>query len=192
MLVPYGALGLPAGAISLQLAVAPSSLSFHLQQMTQGRVLLQRRSSRPMIYAVNDEIIGSLCRMLTHPEPGCRRAAAGCDINQATLRYPQIGTRQAPISRCLRQLAGPCGLWLQQCCQHCRLCLNRRQTVRGQMRHVLNCLLKPEQHGLHLLPQPVNDGVTGHTGGDLVVDFHATAVKHPVAFKKPAQWFHWR
>jgi ArsR family transcriptional regulator, arsenate/arsenite/antimonite-responsive transcriptional repressor len=60
LLLPYGSDGLSAGAISAQLAVAPSSLSFHLQQMIHGRVLVQRRSSRLIIYAVNGEIMASL------------------------------------------------------------------------------------------------------------------------------------
>ncbi|MEA2740970.1 MAG: ArsR family transcriptional regulator, arsenate/arsenite/antimonite-responsive transcriptional [Acetobacteraceae bacterium] len=67
MLVPYGPLGLSAGVISAQLSVPPSSLSFHLQQMTQGKILVQRRSSRQMIYAVNGEIIDSLCDFLANP-----------------------------------------------------------------------------------------------------------------------------
>jgi ArsR family transcriptional regulator len=67
MLVPHGPHGLPAGVISAQLAVPPSSLSFHLQQMTQGKVLVQRRSSRQIIYAVNDQIIDSLCDFLANP-----------------------------------------------------------------------------------------------------------------------------
>jgi ArsR family transcriptional regulator, arsenate/arsenite/antimonite-responsive transcriptional repressor len=64
LLVPHGRAGLPAGTISAVLAVAPSSLSFHLQQMIQGGVLVQRRSSRQIIYAVNDELIDSLCDFL--------------------------------------------------------------------------------------------------------------------------------
>jgi ArsR family transcriptional regulator, arsenate/arsenite/antimonite-responsive transcriptional repressor len=67
ILVPYGPLGLPAGAISAQLAVPPSSLSFHLQQMTQGKVLVQRRASRQIIYAVNGQMIDSLCDFLANP-----------------------------------------------------------------------------------------------------------------------------
>jgi ArsR family transcriptional regulator len=64
MLVPYGSLGLSAGAIAARLEIAPSSLSFHLQQMAHGRVLVQRRSSRQIIYAVNDEIIEALWSFL--------------------------------------------------------------------------------------------------------------------------------
>jgi DNA-binding transcriptional ArsR family regulator len=66
ILSPYGPLGLPAGTIAGRLAIAPSSLSFHLQQMTQARVLLQRRSSRQIIYAVNNEMIDALCDFLAH------------------------------------------------------------------------------------------------------------------------------
>lgn len=64
MLLEQGPLGLPAGAIASRLAVAPSSLSFHLQQMTQSGVLLQQRSSRQIIYMVNNEIIAILCDLL--------------------------------------------------------------------------------------------------------------------------------
>lgn len=64
MLLPYGPSGLTAGLIAARLTVAPSSLSFHLQQMTQGRVLIQRRSSRHIIYAVNNEVVDSLCEFL--------------------------------------------------------------------------------------------------------------------------------
>lgn len=59
-LAPHGPIGLSAGVIAERLDVAPSSLSFHLQQMTQGRVLVQRRSSRQVIYAVNHEVMTAL------------------------------------------------------------------------------------------------------------------------------------
>jgi len=64
MLVPHGPRGLSAGSIATQLAVAPSSLSFHLQQMTQAGILMQRRSSRRIIYAVNSEVVDDLCDFL--------------------------------------------------------------------------------------------------------------------------------
>lgn len=78
ILVPYGQRGLPAGAISARLEVVPSSLSFHLQQMTHGGVLVQRRSSRQIIYAVNSKIIDSLRDFLANPgvEVNCLAPAA--------------------------------------------------------------------------------------------------------------------
>ena len=66
ILGPHGPLGLPAGTISARLAVPPSSLSFHLQQMTQGRILVQRRCSRQIIYAVNNQLMDSLCHFLAN------------------------------------------------------------------------------------------------------------------------------
>lgn len=60
MLVPLGPDGLSAGTIAVRLSMSPASLSFHLQQMTQAGVLVQRRSSRNILYAVNGELIGAL------------------------------------------------------------------------------------------------------------------------------------
>jgi ArsR family transcriptional regulator len=60
LLVPCGAAGLSAGLIAQQLSIPPSSLSFHLQQMAQAGLLLRRRSSRQIIYAVNDQVMGEL------------------------------------------------------------------------------------------------------------------------------------
>jgi ArsR family transcriptional regulator len=67
MLVPHGTAGLSAGTLSALLAVTPSSLSFHLQQLTQGGILVRRRSSRQIIYAVNSEVIAVLCHLLANP-----------------------------------------------------------------------------------------------------------------------------
>ena len=64
ILAPLGPIGLSAGKISDRLGVPPSSLSFHLQQMTHSRVLVQRRSSRQIIYAVDHEIINGLSNFL--------------------------------------------------------------------------------------------------------------------------------
>jgi ArsR family transcriptional regulator, arsenate/arsenite/antimonite-responsive transcriptional repressor len=49
-----------AGLIAANLSVAPSSLSFHLQQMTRAGVLQQRRCSRHIIYAVNEGVMSEL------------------------------------------------------------------------------------------------------------------------------------
>ncbi len=65
LLLPHGSLGLSAGTIAAQLAVAPSSLSFHLLQMTNGHVLVQRRFSRQVIYAINEDVVAILFAFLT-------------------------------------------------------------------------------------------------------------------------------
>jgi len=73
LLLPHGSLGLSAGTIASRLSVAPSSLSFHLLQMTHGRVLVQRRFSRQVIYAINEEVVALLFGFIT---------------NEATLQRP--------------------------------------------------------------------------------------------------------
>ena len=69
MLVPYGGRGLPAGVLATLLSIPPSSLSFHLRQMAQAGVLVQRRSSRQIIYAVNAEVAQSLLTLFATLNP---------------------------------------------------------------------------------------------------------------------------
>jgi DNA-binding transcriptional ArsR family regulator len=64
MLLPYGSDGLSAGTIAKRMAIIPSSLSFHLRQMTQAGVLRQRRSSRNIVYAVNVDVMEELMTQL--------------------------------------------------------------------------------------------------------------------------------
>lgn len=75
MLLPYGAHGLSAGAIAAEMAILPSSLSFHLRQMTQAGILLQRRSSRQIIYAVNRDTMEGLVAVIAGP-PGSNNAVS--------------------------------------------------------------------------------------------------------------------
>jgi ArsR family transcriptional regulator len=67
LLAPYGSKGLPAGVIAARMEVLPSSLSFHLRQMTQAGLLIQRRSSRQIIYAVDQHAIDGLLTCLAAP-----------------------------------------------------------------------------------------------------------------------------
>jgi hypothetical protein len=65
LLLPHGSEGLSAGTISAQLAVAPSALAVHLQEMAEGGVLL--RHSGRAIYAVNSEVAETLRALLSPP-----------------------------------------------------------------------------------------------------------------------------
>jgi ArsR family transcriptional regulator len=67
LLKPYGRDGLSAGAIAARMNVLPSSLSFHLRQMTQARLLIQRRSSRQIIYAADQDAMDDLVAFLATP-----------------------------------------------------------------------------------------------------------------------------
>jgi ArsR family transcriptional regulator len=64
MLVARGPAGLSAGVIAERLGVAPSSLSFHLQQLAHAGLITQRRLSRQLIYSAEygrmSELIGYL------------------------------------------------------------------------------------------------------------------------------------
>jgi ArsR family transcriptional regulator len=64
LLLPFGSDGLPAGTIAARMRIVPSSLSFHLRQMTHAGVLVQRRTSRQIIYAVNQDIIDAVVALL--------------------------------------------------------------------------------------------------------------------------------
>ena len=77
LLVTCGPEGLPAGIIAERLGVAPSSLSFHLQQLVHAGLITQRRLSRQLIYSCEygamTDLIGLSDRKLLRP----RRLRAG-------------------------------------------------------------------------------------------------------------------
>jgi ArsR family transcriptional regulator, arsenate/arsenite/antimonite-responsive transcriptional repressor len=65
LLVEAGPNGLAAGAIAQRLDVAPSSLSFHLAQLTHAGLINQRRVSRSLIYAADFAAMNGLVAYLT-------------------------------------------------------------------------------------------------------------------------------
>ena len=77
MLVGQGPAGLPAGTIAERLGIAPSSLTFHLQQMLHAGLVTQRRASRQLIYAADFAAMDGLVAYLT--ENCCIRRQAACE-----------------------------------------------------------------------------------------------------------------
>ena len=80
MLVTRGPEGLPAGVIAERLGVAPSSLSFHLQQLAHAGLITQRRLGRQLIYSAEYGAMNALLAYLT--ENCCGRDAScapACD-----------------------------------------------------------------------------------------------------------------
>src|SRR3954466_9171232 len=65
LLVTAGPAGLPAGTIAERLGVAPSSLSFHLQQLLHAGLVTQRRLGRQLIYAAEYGTMDALLAYLT-------------------------------------------------------------------------------------------------------------------------------
>src|SRR5258708_38804428 len=74
LLVTCGPEGLAAGAIAERLGVAPSSLSFHLQQLVHAGLITQRRLSRQLIYSAEYGAMTELIAYLT--ENCCGRGEA--------------------------------------------------------------------------------------------------------------------
>ena len=79
MLVEQGPAGLSAGLIAERLGVAPSSLTFHLQQLLHARLVTQRRASRQLIYAADFATMNGLIAYLGENCCGRNAAAAVCD-----------------------------------------------------------------------------------------------------------------
>ena len=65
LLVEAGPEGLPAGAVSEQLAVAPATLSFHLKELSHAGLTTARQQGRFIYYAVNFEHMAALMTFLT-------------------------------------------------------------------------------------------------------------------------------
>ena len=65
LLVQAGADGVAAGALAERLDVPPSSMSFHLAQLTNAGLVSQRRESRSIIYSANYAEMGALMAYLT-------------------------------------------------------------------------------------------------------------------------------
>jgi ArsR family transcriptional regulator len=65
LLVTCGPEGLPAGVIAERLGVQPSSLSFHLAQLTHAGLITQRRLSRQLIYSAEYSAMTELLAYLT-------------------------------------------------------------------------------------------------------------------------------
>jgi DNA-binding transcriptional ArsR family regulator len=65
LLVEKGPEGLAAGAIGEAVGLAPSSLTFHLQNLHRAGLIVQRRESRSLIYSVDFDAMNALVGYLT-------------------------------------------------------------------------------------------------------------------------------
>jgi len=65
LLVQAGPTGLPASKIAEALSEPPSSLSFHLKELTHANLIVPRQDGRFVIYAANFDTMNSLIGFLT-------------------------------------------------------------------------------------------------------------------------------
>ena len=90
LLVTCGPEGMSAGNIAEHLAVPPSSLSFHLQQLTHAGLVTQRRLGRQLFYSAEYGAMNGLLAYLT--ENCCGQAAAcapACNPGAAAAGAPK-------------------------------------------------------------------------------------------------------
>ncbi len=76
VLVARGPEGLPAGRIAQRLELPGPTLSFHLAQLKQARLVVYRREGRSLIYSADFAAMRGLVDYLT--ENCCREAAVRC------------------------------------------------------------------------------------------------------------------
>jgi len=95
MLVQEGPRGLPAGDIAARLAMPPSSLTFHLQQMLHAGLVTQRRLGRQLIYAADYAAMNGLVAYLTE---NCCEGSAQCGpaCNPASVTATKVRTLKRP------------------------------------------------------------------------------------------------
>lgn len=65
LLVRTGPSGMAASKIAEQLGIPPSSLSFHLKELTYAGLIAPRQEGRFVIYAANFEVMNGLLGYLT-------------------------------------------------------------------------------------------------------------------------------
>jgi ArsR family transcriptional regulator len=78
LLVQAGPDGIPAGQIGERLGLPSATLSFHLNQLKQAKLVTFRRESRSLIYVAAYSTMNALMSYMT--ENCCQGDAAACGI----------------------------------------------------------------------------------------------------------------
>lgn len=82
LLVQAGPLGMTPGAISEQLGIPASSLSFHLKELSHAQLIVAKQDGRYIRYAANFSTMNTLIGFLTENCCGgnpCTPVCVGCD-----------------------------------------------------------------------------------------------------------------
>ncbi len=94
LLVQVGPNGLAASKIGEQLGIAPSSLSFHLKELSHADLVISRQDGRFIIYCANIDsmngVIGFLTENCCGGNPCTPHTAAHCDGATKTSRLGDI------------------------------------------------------------------------------------------------------
>jgi len=84
LLVQAGPEGLAASKIAANLDLAPSSLSFHLKELTHAKMVVQRKAGRSLIYSANFETMNGLLGFLTENCCGGNPCSSVCPPARST------------------------------------------------------------------------------------------------------------
>ncbi|MBB3222058.1 ArsR/SmtB family transcription factor [Pseudoduganella umbonata] len=90
LLVQAGPAGLAASKIAEELDIAPSSLSFHLKELTHAKLLTSKQDGRFVIYAAEFSTMNGLIGFLT--ENCC--GGAPCSLDGNAMPRPEQPTGQ--------------------------------------------------------------------------------------------------
>ncbi|MES2123813.1 MAG: metalloregulator ArsR/SmtB family transcription factor [Gemmatimonadota bacterium] len=93
LLVEHGQDGLPAGVIATRLSVPAATLSFHLKELAQAKLVVARQEGRFVYYAADFGAMTELMEFLT--EHCCADDAGECAPAQLVRRRQQ-GSGQNP------------------------------------------------------------------------------------------------
>lgn len=90
LLVQVGRQGMVASKIGEELGIPPSSLSFHLKELTHAGLITPRQDGRFMIYSANFNTMNALLSYLTENCCGGEPCESECGAEQETAAGPVL------------------------------------------------------------------------------------------------------
>jgi DNA-binding transcriptional ArsR family regulator len=85
LLVQAGPVGLPAGKIAEALGMPPSSLSFHIKELSHAKLVSSRQEGRYVIYSADYRAMNQLLAFLT------ANCCGGAPCLSASMEFPPNG-----------------------------------------------------------------------------------------------------
>jgi ArsR family transcriptional regulator, arsenate/arsenite/antimonite-responsive transcriptional repressor len=96
LLVERGPEGLPAGRIADRVALVPSSLTFHLQNLRRAGLIARRRESRQLFYSADFTAMNALVGYLT--DNCCTDRGAECSVSCAPAQSAKSAKRTTKVA----------------------------------------------------------------------------------------------
>jgi DNA-binding transcriptional ArsR family regulator len=96
LLVEHAPEGLPAGQVAERLGIAPTSLSFHLKELTRAGLIVPRPDGRFLWYRADLDAMNGVVSYLTE---NCCGSSSVCDPQCAPQPRPIAAVRVGPPKR---------------------------------------------------------------------------------------------